>query len=112
MDEEMREFTKEVRQAHISMAGALGRLEEGQKNSTAYIGAVAANVKDLGEKLDDHKQDDGAHGIKTARRIFGGIIALVTLAVTCLEMWHTFRTPERRAYEAHAAAVPVAGIPR
>lgn len=46
----------------------LGSLEEGQKNTLAYIQAVSGNQKDTQKALDAHEKDNEAHGQKSANK--------------------------------------------
>lgn len=91
MDNELRDFMRESRDNNTEVQRALGRLEEGQKNQTSYIGAVSANVRGVVGDLRAHSNDDGAHGIKTTRYIVGLALSLMTVAVGGLEAWRLLK---------------------
>lgn len=76
-DNELRQFMHEVRANHLEMAKALGRLEQGQES-----------LKDLKIGFENHEKDDGAHGIRTLRRVFGGAITALGVAIP---LWEIFK---------------------
>ena len=87
-DPDLKQFMAETRQILLDSSRTLGRLEKGQEGLNQHIGAVSANGKALEAKLEAHKEDDGAHGIKTMRNLIGGMVGLLTLVVTGIEFWH------------------------
>ena len=66
----------------------LGRLEQGQHDQTDHINAVSNNVRQVKQDLEKHADDDGAHGIKTMRRFMGGLVTVMGLILTGIELLH------------------------
>lgn len=64
-----------------------GEMRQFTKNMSDYVGAVSSNVRDLDKKFDEHKEDDGAHGIRVTRVVLGGVMAVLTLAIGAVEVW-------------------------
>src|SRR2546426_1036571 len=94
IDPELRDFMKESRTNHIEMNKALGRLEEGQENMKAYIGAVSGNVKAVNERVDKHveKHTDELKEEKKSGREWWGISATMGLVLlTAIEVWRQSR---------------------
>lgn len=73
--------------AVLSLKQDVGKTLQGIEDLKGYVGAVSANTKTLDKKLDDHIQDDQAHGIKTAVKVFGGIGGLGGFVMVLIEAW-------------------------
>lgn len=66
----------------------LGAIKASLESMNQYVGAVAGNTKQNARDLVEHKEDDGAHGIKTMRWIIGSLVALI---LGLIPIWEAFK---------------------
>lgn len=80
MDSQEFQMFQAIGQDIKSIREDMGGLKKGQE-------LLQSSHESLIRKVDSHEDDDGAHGIKTTRWVFGTILSFVGIAVTCLEVY-------------------------
>lgn len=85
------QLLRDLREGQLETKGSLGKLEKGQEELHSYIESVAINQRESVARLDAHKDDDGAHGLKTMRRVWGSMATLITAGLAVIEAWRIGR---------------------
>lgn len=88
MDPQLFAMMQKLQEGQEKTQLMLGALKQGQEDQTHHINAVSNNVKQVKQDLEKHADDDGAHGIKTMRRFMGGLVTVMGLILTGIELLH------------------------